>query len=636
MQGTVGFFEHQDRARQNTVYLLLLFAIALLSMTVLFYLVLMGLTEQRVVWRVDLFSWVVIGMTLFVGCGSAFKFMALRGGGGAVAASLGGQLVLPETQDPAEQQLLNVVEEMAIASGITVPLVYRLPQEPGINAFAAGFSPNDAVIGVTQGTLDQLNREELQGVIGHEFSHILNGDMRLNLRLIGVLQGILLIYLGGRIVLRMTGRSRNSKSSGGFLLFGLSMLVIGWAGMLCGRMIKSAVARQREFLADASAVQFTRNPMGIASALRKIGGLNSGSQVQSPKAEEVSHLFFGEAMRGMSFWGSAFATHPPLKHRIQRLERLAGQTATFAPASGETTSAATLAGDAAMGFAGGSPKPLQIDADTVVATVGTATPGHLAYAHALLSQLPPEVHAATKTWAGAIATSYGLLVDPTAAEVRDRQLTHLRQTEPPELVEQALRLYPLLQGLDPRFRLPLLDLTIPALRNGTAAQCSRFLKQVQVLVQADQQVTLAEYTLQVILHRRLASHFAKTSENPVEFTTIEQLWTDCITLLSALAQVGEGDRSQQNYAFRSGMFRLPGASRLEIPQTTVKADLASIGNSLKRLRRAAPKLKQAAIDACAHTVLVDNDITLKEAELLRAVVIALDCPIPPFLDATLK
>ncbi|MEO0852853.1 MAG: M48 family metallopeptidase, partial [Cyanobacteria bacterium J06648_11] len=327
----MNFFEHQDKARQNTTQLVGLFVLSIAFTIVAFYgaaLAIAAIAEPgwvSSVWQPELFGLIAIAVVAIVGFGTATKTWELRQGGWVVAESLGGRRVELATDDPGEQRLLNVVSEMAIASGVPVPQVYVMDDEASINAFAAGYSAGDAAIGVTRGCIEQLDRDELQGVIAHEFSHILNGDMRLNIRLMGVLQGILLIYLMGNFIFRGTfylgsGRSysrRRDRGDGGsgrsrlvMFLAGLAMMVIGSIGLFCGRAIKSAVSRQREFLADASAVQFTRNPNGLAGALMKIGGLSEGSKISSPQAEAASHLFFGNAVSQLS---AAFATHPPLK-----------------------------------------------------------------------------------------------------------------------------------------------------------------------------------------------------------------------------------------------------------------------------------------------------------------------------------
>jgi len=328
------FFAHQDAARRNTKRLVVYFALAVVAIVGAVYtavrLILFGVLLKQgqdvpAFWDPQVFT-VTAGITLAVILvGSVYKIVALRQGGDAVAWMLGGRLLDPATTDLAERRLLNVVEEMAIASGVPVPQVYVLDKEKGINAFAAGFTPQDAVIGVTDGTVRLLSRDELQGVIAHEFSHLLNGDMRLNLRLIGVLHGILVIALIGYMILRslrFSGGGRSSKKGGGgviaILLFGLALLIIGWVGVFFGRLIKSAVSRQREFLADAASVQFTRNPDGLAGALKKIGGYGTGSRLTAPKAEEASHMFFGNALKPHQF--AALETHPPLGQRVRRIE----------------------------------------------------------------------------------------------------------------------------------------------------------------------------------------------------------------------------------------------------------------------------------------------------------------------------
>ncbi len=329
------FFDQQDAARRRTGLLIFYFGLAVVAIITSVYLAVTALffaTGQQqhggALFDPARLAAVATIVGLVVVLGSLYKIIALQEGGAAVARLLGGRLIDPGSSVPGERKLLNVVEEMALASGTPVPPVYVLDNEAGINAFAAGFTPRDAVVSVSRGCMDHLTRDELQGVVAHEFSHLLNGDMRLNLRVMGLLHGILLIALIGEIVIRLAGNSssssrsesdRDSKGSSGlaFFLLGLALLVIGWAGVFFGRLIKCAISRQREFLADASAVQFTRNPDGIAGALKKIGGLAQGSRIESPHAEEACHLFFSMGVPALS---SLLATHPPLVERIRRID----------------------------------------------------------------------------------------------------------------------------------------------------------------------------------------------------------------------------------------------------------------------------------------------------------------------------
>ncbi len=336
------FFQHQDQARKASRLLLLYFALAVIAIVLSVHLAVSflimwgtpeGGTEPFRWWQLDRFVVLAGGALLVIAAGSLYKIWRLADGGHTVARLLGGRPIDPNTTDPAERRLLNVVEEMAIAAGLPVPTVYLLDKEEGINAFAAGYTPQDAVLGVTRGTMGLLNREELQGVIAHEFSHIFNGDMSLNLRLMGVLHGILVIALIGYFILRSTLRaaSRNRKGGAAILalpVLGLTLVAIGYVGVFFGRIIKSAVSRQREFLADASAVQFTRNAHGVAGALKKIGGLTQGSLVMSPHAEQASHFFFSDGKLGkvrMALTRASrfdfLATHPPLAERIRRVDR---------------------------------------------------------------------------------------------------------------------------------------------------------------------------------------------------------------------------------------------------------------------------------------------------------------------------
>src|ERR1022692_2287745 len=351
------FFERQDQARRNTKLLVVYFVLGVAMLILAVYAATLAIFTgvasrhhhrydeqvQMVLWNPQLFLGAAVGTLAVIALGSGFKTLELAQGGSTVATMLGGRLVDPSTSDPDERKLRNVVEEMALAAGVPVPQVYLLPDEHGINAFAAGHSTSDAVVAVTAGAVKLLSRDELQGVIGHEFSHILNGDMRLNLRLMGVIFGILCLAVIGRVLLYT--RSSNSKDKNPLPLLGLALLVIGWIGVFFGRLIKASVSRQREFLADASSVQFTRNPDGIGGALRKIGGLgaDAGGAVQHIHAETLSHMFLAASSVGLA--GGLLASHPPLR---ERLRRIYGRPVEYLPADElPAENAAAHAGDAA-------------------------------------------------------------------------------------------------------------------------------------------------------------------------------------------------------------------------------------------------------------------------------------------------
>ncbi|MEO0378340.1 MAG: M48 family metallopeptidase, partial [Cyanobacteria bacterium P01_A01_bin.17] len=559
--------------------------------------------------------------------GSLKKTLELRQGGQVVAESLGGVLVLPSTTNPSEQKLLHVVEEMAIASGISVPSVYLLHRERGINAFAAGNTVNDAVIGVTWGCIEELSRDELQGVIAHEFSHILNGDMRLNIRLMGILHGILIIYLSGRVLLRAESYSSHSKNAGGML--GFALMAVGSIGLLMGRLIKSAVSRQREFLADASAVQFTRDPQGIGNALLKIS--DSTSRLRSPQAEAASHMFFSNSVGRVSL-SEMLATHPPLDVRIQRLG-IAVETPPRRRSAPSSTQAA-VASEAVMGFQQGQ-AAIKVAPEQVVEQVGTAAPEHLAYIQTLLEKLPQNLKKAVKYQHLSAAIVYALLLDKDHA-MREQQLNILRQNEPADVVKAVVEYGDAIATLDPRTHLPLIELTIPALRRSTNSEWTKFCQQVQQLTQADGHLSLSESVLQIILERRLQPHFGAAPDSSVLYTTLDQIWADSVTVLSHLASAGHDIPDTCTYALRCGLFRLPGANQHTIPDQLKPNNFRQFIESLKRLARTTPQLKKALVDACSYTVMLDGTVTVEEAELLRGTVIALGCPIPPFLNAAIR
>jgi Zn-dependent protease with chaperone function len=472
----VDFFESQDHARKLSRRLVLLFGLAVGSIVVLTYVVVAIAFGISGLWDPLLFVGVAIGTGLLIGGGTAFRTAQLRKGGSAVAELLGGRRVDPSTSDPLERQLMNVVEEMSIASGMSVPAVYVMDRESGINAFAAGHTTHDAAVAVTRGALESFTRDELQGVVAHEFSHILNGDMRLNVRLMGLLFGILLLSVIGRGVLRggVYGgggrrRGRNGGGGGQIMLIGFALIVLGYLGVLFGRMIQAAVSRQREFLADAAAVEFTRNPQGIADALKRIGAESTGGRIQDHHAQEASHLFFADGMS--SSLSRTLATHPPLPERIRRIDPRwdgnfevkparrpraveregegtgagAGRQAGGRPGEGKAgrgrrspfpfpfpfpgmEGAAGAAGGAgAAGFAGAAgaaadssgegdagpsgPAAAPPASPLVAAAGASPEPRHMAWARALLEHIPDGLRTALRTPEGAMAAVLGMLLD---------------------------------------------------------------------------------------------------------------------------------------------------------------------------------------------------------------------------------
>jgi Zn-dependent protease with chaperone function len=648
------FFERQDEARRNTTKLIGLFGLAVTGIVVGVYLAVVlflswrGGTVNLV--QPGLALVVLLGTLVLVGGGSAVKILSLRDGGHVVAESLGGEKLGHDPDSLAERQLLNVVEEMAIASGVPVPPVYVLEEE-GINAFAAGFTPDDAVLGVTQGCIELLDRNELQGVIAHEFSHILNEDMRINIRLIGVLHGILLVGITGRYLmysLHVGGRSRSGRGRMALFVLGLALVVIGFAGLFCGRLIKAAVSRQREFLADASAVQFTRNPEGIAGALKKIGGYESGSTVTADRAEEASHLFFGNAL-GEGFFSSGWlSTHPPLPKRIERIDpSFDGKFPTVsteedggaAPDEGQrpeaTTAMSSFREEASEKRRGPSeaasvPDASVPDPQELLNQAGTVTADQIAYGGQLRADVPDSLYRAVHEPLGAVAVVYGLLLDDEAS-MRTRQLRMLGHRETQAVAQETERLSPQVAEVPSRIRLPLLDLAAPALRDLSDEQRSRLHDTIRALAEADDQLTLFEYALATIVRHRL-EHVAHPSEDRVQVKRFETVKEHMRVLLSALASVGHREGEAAQRAFQAGADALGTNHDVTgLEPSSVSAE--ALDAALDRLAVAAPSLKEDVVAACAQCALADDDVTDTELTLLRAAIIALDVPLPPQLKS---
>ncbi len=636
------FFEQQDQARRSTTRLVVLFGLAVLAIIVSIEVLLAvtmgylsrdpdtGVVDWTAVTDPQLIVVSVIGTLIIVGGGSLFKMAQLRGGGQVVAEQLGGRLLTAGSGDPVEQRLLNVVEEMAIASGTPTPPVYLLDQEDGINAFAAGFSPNDAVIGVTRGTATRLTRDELQGVIAHEFSHILNGDMRLNLRLMGLLHGILIIGMLGYYVLRISfysgggRRSKDGNSGVPIMAIGAGLAVIGFAGTFFGNLIKAAVSRQREYLADASAVQFTRQPDGIAGALKKIGGFGKGSSIQHPNAPEASHMFFGRATSGFS---AMFATHPALDDRIRRIDP--SWNGEF-PEDVAPTDATrdVVAASGASGFTGqAASAPASAPAvSAAVASIGQPGPDHLAYAAAILRDMPDVLLASAREPYGARAVIYALLLDSRPV-MREQQIEQLAASADPEVFRETQRVWPLVEVLDARARLPLLEIALPALRGLTAAQRQRFEGNVTVLMETDDEIDLFEWSVRMILHRDLDALRTHDAGTRVKYHTVADVRAESTLLLSALAQIGHDDVVSATQAYERAKGRLGLGERTPASVLTLDA----LDRSVAKLDLAAPDVKRQVLEAAVACVTADRHVTATEAEVLRAVSAAMSCPMPPLL-----
>jgi Zn-dependent protease with chaperone function len=651
------FFARQEAARKRTAWLVLLFGLAVACIIVAVYAAINGLLYLRGepplrpgLWNPELFAVVCIAVLAVVFFSSMFKISALRGGGSVVAESLGAQRVPTDTRVFEERRLLNVVEEMAIASGVPVPPVYVLDDQKSINAFAAGYTPDDAVVAVTRGALLALDRDELQGVIAHEFSHILNGDMRLNIRLMGVLFGILVLALIGRSTLRMMrfgGRGRDSKGGGAMaviLVVSVTLLIVGSIGVFFGKLIKSAVSRQREFLADASAVQFSRNPQGIAGALKKIGGLAAGSRIQHPRAEEASHMYFGDGLAAS--WFGLFATHPPLADRVRRIDPsfdgafpsyqlpAAGPRRRREPGEqGEREAGEPSWERGAWGITGAL-LAAAIDPQRLLLQIGRPMLEHAETVRRLLDTVPAELRDAAHDPYGARAVVYALLLDRRPPE-RERQMGALREQADPHVVKMVHEVAALVDPLAIELKIALVDITVYALRNLTESQYRGFRACVDALIEADRTIDLFEFTLVRLFVRHLDGFFGPVNQDRIRVRALDDVADEVRCVLSVLARAGQEDESAAGEAFAAAAGTLgQKLGRRLLPRE--RCDLQALDRALKRLASASPDLKRRIVGACLVTLVHDQRIHPREALLFRAVSDGLGVPVPPALQVVAR
>jgi Zn-dependent protease with chaperone function len=641
----MNFFEAQARAKRQTGWLILMFGLAVAGLIVLTNLLLMAVIAytqdarqfsgqsfwQNFDW--GLFTDVAVVVAALVFLGSLYKTLSLSGGGHIVAEMLGGTLIPRSTAEPAQRRLLNVVEEIAIAAGIPPPPVYLL-NETGINAFAAGQSPNNAVIAVTRGALDYLSRDELQGVIAHEFSHIFNGDMRMNIRLMGVLHGILLIGLAGYFLLRSTAYMRSSRNRDGgnaviaMLALGAGLTAIGFVGIFFGQWIKAMVSRQRELLADASAVQFTRDNQGIAGALKKIGGLSAGSLLENPSAQQYSHAYFSAGVSG--FLQSMFATHPPLALRIKRIDpRWDGKFITphieevvaEKPAEDKTAAAraAAMTGAVAAGV---------LSADQAVASIGTVREEHVTLAQDILAAIPAPLRQAAEEPFGAKAVIYGMLLDGRP-DILAKQQALLSQLADPAVTQHSRDLIAHVPNLPEQARLPLLGLTLPVLGSLSLEQYNRFRAAVQALIAADEKVDMKEWIMQRFLIRQLDQHFKLRQPPKAKYSYLGAVKREAEILLSLLAHTEHPDAATAELAFKAGIAAAGTTALQFVPREQLSLD--DLNEAIDKLEELKPLLKPRLLTACAACLMYDGKATIKGQELLRTVASCLDSPMPPLV-----
>ncbi len=661
------FFENQLNAKRRTKQLLFLYVLAILVIVLGIYLLFAftlasgvitgGMSplpfesKLGVLWNSALFLKVFLGVSIIIALASVFKSLQLGGSGARVASMLNGRLINPNTTLATEKQILNIVEEIAIASGMKVPPIYVMEEEASINAFAAGTRLDNAVIGVSRGALETLSRDELQGVVAHEFSHILNGDMRLNLRLIGILFGILFIALTGRLIVEGTARSSNSyrrrsngKSDGGsVIIIGIGLLVIGYTGVFFAKLIKMAVSRQREYLADASAVQYTRNPLGIAGALKKIGALADGSKIKNAHAEEISHMFFANGLK--SSFTNLFATHPPLTERIQRLDRsfdgdfqsVDVNTTIPRQARDEATSRQARGPEASA--SGGPLDPLLKNpalesilnnpAGNILGTIGTMGFANLEAARNLINNLPPQIHQAVHEPYLAPFVIYTLLLD-AKPDIRGKQLQILEQNLPSSSFQEFSKLLITSKEVNQNDFLSILDLALPTLNMLSESQFKQMRDLVTHLAHADANLDLHEYTLQIILLKHYDLKFNPEKFKGQKNKPLGNLVQFASDLFLCLAVLGNKDNlAVAEEAYRAGIKHcaIPAEFQHNF-QELPKVGFHLLDQAIKELSNSEYNVREVLLRACISCISIDKKISTHEFTLIRAIADSFNCPVP--------
>jgi Zn-dependent protease with chaperone function len=624
------FFQAQEKARKRTSLLLLLYVLAVAMTTAAIYAIAMVVFakesswERGNLWDPGLLITVGFGTFAIIGGASLVKIGQLSAGGSAVAESLGCKEVSRSSPDLLERRLLNVVEEMAIASGVPMPKVY-LMEESGINAFAAGYSIHDAAVAVTRGALEKLSRDELQGVMAHEFSHILNGDMRLNIRLLGPLFGLLVITFIGRILMR-TGRVRSSSREGGnatagIALFGVALLVIGYIGVFFGRLIQSAISRQREYLADSAAVQFTRNPAGISGALKRIGFRGTGSKIEHEHAVDTAHFFFAKAL------GGGFATHPPLEQRIRAIEP-DWDGKFLPPLPANPARGDVLSGRPEKPVGEGHPSANhRMQAAMAAGMVGQISQEAVHEAKSHHSRLRESLGSLLESPSGCRAVILTLILS-NQTETRDRQIVEIRNHFGDETVSGVASCHKAMETWTAPLRFDALVVAVAGIKQLPAPSLTALPMQIKALIPT---LTDLEQALVIVFLK----HEIEGSNQPWKGNSLSGKAADFaepiakVLALTASLEGGEAARNQWELAVRSqslfsGVVRYP----------QVNPTLEDLEPSLDSLLQMSFPLRRALIEAAASIVLADHEVTDDEWQLLRLIALAIDCPMPLFHGKT--
>lgn len=643
------FFSRQEHARRTTMRMLVYFALTILLLFAGVNAVLYGVALS--VGKADSggsFWWwhywtpqALAGTLILVLGGALLEWLYLREGGKVVAEMMGGVPVDFSARDASQRRLLNVTEEMAIAAGLPVPVVYVMPREAGINAFVAGLTPQQSVLVVTQGALEHLERDELQGMVAHEFSHILHGDMRLNMRMLAALAGVLAIgQLGGFLMRSLTGgydgrRERNPLPV--VWLLGLAIWLVGYAGLFMGRLIKAAVSREREVLADAAGVQFTRNPEGLAGALWKIR--EQGSRLQGLHAETLSHLCFGESVP-IQAW---LATHPPLDERIEAicpgfLQRkssavaapltlpasvgapLPGLLPGLAPLTGMPVSARTAnavpppVDDAPIAF----DREVDLRGDGLTDRVGELRMEDLESAAWLHRQIPVEITRALQTATGARAVLYALIArfQPMSAEAVQEFLEGQSA-----FARWVIPLGGHLATLDGRFALPLVELCLPRLDLLDAQASAAMLRDLRRFALQNSRLSVFEFALLKRVEQRI-----RPAPMVMHQRSLESQHLSVAVLVRCLLDFGSHARTAIPVHYQKLMQSL-GEQMPPMPDPGPEP-LPALDRALRSLRTLDPDGKRRLLALCARTVESDGVLHVQEYELLRVIAGLLDCPLP--------